>query len=274
MVKRICHSAAVMRDGRFVESGAITELLHRENSELARGLFPLDAPTTLPGQTTTSTGRSAPTVPLPTVPPGSTVTAPVGCPPADGSAPRITSFSAPPPNCLEPGLHYTARIRTTRGPIIVDLDDVTSPQAVNAFIFLARHHYYDGLPFTNVKRGAFATVADPKGADGKPGPGFAIPSGTGQVGIVTPVTVALTPGENGATGGLIIAMPGDQVTTIPESAPRIGQIRCDFAQPVNPEDPDRTVQQEINDTATSSGGPSAVITIEGVDILNDDRVCR
>ncbi|WP_240670581.1 methionine ABC transporter ATP-binding protein [Actinoplanes solisilvae] len=51
VVKRICHSAAVMRDGRFVESGAITNLLHRGDSELVRGLFPLDAPTELPGHT-------------------------------------------------------------------------------------------------------------------------------------------------------------------------------------------------------------------------------
>ncbi|WP_306205845.1 methionine ABC transporter ATP-binding protein [Actinoplanes sp. RD1] len=40
VVKRICHSAAVMRDGRFVESGPVTELLAKPESELARGLFP------------------------------------------------------------------------------------------------------------------------------------------------------------------------------------------------------------------------------------------
>ncbi|MFD1369818.1 methionine ABC transporter ATP-binding protein [Actinoplanes sichuanensis] len=42
VVKRICTSAAVMRDGRFVESGTITDLLRTPGSELARGLFPLD----------------------------------------------------------------------------------------------------------------------------------------------------------------------------------------------------------------------------------------
>src|SRR6187431_439303 len=41
VVKRICHSAAVMRDGRFVESGPVAELLQRPDSELTRGLFPL-----------------------------------------------------------------------------------------------------------------------------------------------------------------------------------------------------------------------------------------
>ncbi|GAB2578107.1 methionine import ATP-binding protein MetN [Paractinoplanes abujensis] len=51
VVKRICQSAAVMRDGVFVESGAVTDLLHRPDSELARDLFPLDPFTELPGRT-------------------------------------------------------------------------------------------------------------------------------------------------------------------------------------------------------------------------------
>ena len=42
---------------------------------------------------------------------------------------------------------------------------------MNAFVFLARYHYYDGLPFTTVRRGAFAEVGDP--ADG---PGFRLPA--------------------------------------------------------------------------------------------------
>ncbi|SFQ10636.1 D-methionine transport system ATP-binding protein [Actinomadura madurae] len=41
VVKRICDSAAVMRDGRLTESGPVRGLLARPGSELARGLFPL-----------------------------------------------------------------------------------------------------------------------------------------------------------------------------------------------------------------------------------------
>ncbi|MFB4311830.1 methionine ABC transporter ATP-binding protein [Actinomadura sp. GTD37] len=41
VVKRICDSAAVMRDGRLTESGPVTRLLARPGSELARDLFPL-----------------------------------------------------------------------------------------------------------------------------------------------------------------------------------------------------------------------------------------
>ncbi|GGN81759.1 methionine import ATP-binding protein MetN [Actinoplanes lobatus] len=51
VVKRICTSAAVMRDGRFTESGAITDLLRRPESELARDLFPLEPVTGTAGET-------------------------------------------------------------------------------------------------------------------------------------------------------------------------------------------------------------------------------
>jgi D-methionine transport system ATP-binding protein len=50
VVRRICHSAAIMRDGRFTESGPIAELLREPGSELARGLFPLAGTDTGPGE--------------------------------------------------------------------------------------------------------------------------------------------------------------------------------------------------------------------------------
>ncbi|WP_018656955.1 methionine ABC transporter ATP-binding protein [Actinomadura flavalba] len=51
VVKRICDSAAIMRDGRITESGPVRELLMRPGSELARGLFPLPPPRPRPGTT-------------------------------------------------------------------------------------------------------------------------------------------------------------------------------------------------------------------------------
>ncbi|MET8150946.1 methionine ABC transporter ATP-binding protein [Actinoplanes sp. NPDC049668] len=51
VVKRICHSAAVMREGRLVESGPVADLLGRPGSELARDLFPLPPVRHRPGET-------------------------------------------------------------------------------------------------------------------------------------------------------------------------------------------------------------------------------
>ncbi|WP_405020416.1 ATP-binding cassette domain-containing protein [Kitasatospora sp. NBC_00070] len=41
VIKSVCDSAALMRGGRVVEAGKLTDLLATENSELARELFPL-----------------------------------------------------------------------------------------------------------------------------------------------------------------------------------------------------------------------------------------
>ncbi|MER7134032.1 methionine ABC transporter ATP-binding protein [Streptosporangium saharense] len=57
VVKSICDSAAIMRDGRIEESGTIPELLAKPGSRLAAELFPL--PPTEPGDITiTFTGQA------------------------------------------------------------------------------------------------------------------------------------------------------------------------------------------------------------------------
>ncbi|GAB3669886.1 ATP-binding cassette domain-containing protein [Actinocorallia lasiicapitis] len=51
VVKRVCDSAAIMRDGRIVESGLVHDLLVKPGSVLARDLFPLPPAVPRPGMT-------------------------------------------------------------------------------------------------------------------------------------------------------------------------------------------------------------------------------
>ncbi|QKW05553.1 ATP-binding cassette domain-containing protein [Streptomyces sp. NA04227] len=51
VVKNICDSAALMRDGRIVESGTVDELLATPGSELASALFPLSGTAQSPDRT-------------------------------------------------------------------------------------------------------------------------------------------------------------------------------------------------------------------------------
>ncbi len=51
VVKRLCDSVAIMRDGRLTESGPVPELIARPGSELARDLFPLGPVPDLPDTT-------------------------------------------------------------------------------------------------------------------------------------------------------------------------------------------------------------------------------
>jgi len=68
---------------------------------------------------------------------------------------------------------YCAGINTNRGLIVVELVPSLAPHTVNSFVFLAQHHFYDGLKFHRVVAGTIIQGGDPKG-DGSGGPGYSI----------------------------------------------------------------------------------------------------
>ncbi len=77
---------------------------------------------------------------------------------------------------------YCAGINTNRGLIVVELDPNLAPQTVNNFVFLAQHHFYDGLVFHRVLKGSgnqIIQTGDPLGNDpqkrGTGGPGYKFP---------------------------------------------------------------------------------------------------
>lgn len=92
-------------------------------------------------------------------------------PPFDGSAPAQQEFSEPPEMGIDPTKRYTATIDTSMGELIVALDAVKAPQTVNNFVFLALHHYYDGVIFHRVINGFMCQGGDPAGT-GRGGPGY------------------------------------------------------------------------------------------------------
>jgi cyclophilin family peptidyl-prolyl cis-trans isomerase len=92
-------------------------------------------------------------------------------PPFDGSAPAQQEFSEPPEMGIDPTKRYTATIDTSMGELVVALDAVKAPQTVNNFVFLALHHYYDGVIFHRVINGFMCQGGDPAGT-GRGGPGY------------------------------------------------------------------------------------------------------
>lgn len=93
------------------------------------------------------------------------------------SATATHSFTAA-ETVTTPGIDYAARIETDTGTMVVDLAEVDAPIAVNSFVFLARHHFFDGLAFHRVIDGFMAqggdpnTLAMPSEAWGTGGPGY------------------------------------------------------------------------------------------------------
>ena len=73
---------------------------------------------------------------------------------------------------LAPGKDYAAVLKTNKGTMVLDLLEGKAPKTVNNFVFLARHHFYDGVVFHRVLDGFMAQTGDPTGT-GTGGPGYA-----------------------------------------------------------------------------------------------------
>ena len=82
-------------------------------------------------------------------------------PPFDGSAPKRRSSTTPPEMGIDPEKRYTATMSTSMGDIVIALDALKAPKTVNNFVFLALHHYYDGVIFHRIINGFMCQGGDP-----------------------------------------------------------------------------------------------------------------
>jgi len=73
---------------------------------------------------------------------------------------------------IDPTAQYVATLETEKGDIVIELYPDVAPLAVNSFIFLAQHGWFDGVTFHRVLPGFVAQAGDPSGT-GYGGPGYA-----------------------------------------------------------------------------------------------------
>ncbi|CAN5232501.1 peptidylprolyl isomerase [soil metagenome] len=78
---------------------------------------------------------------------------------------------APPSGALDTTKSYSARFKTERGDIVVELHADKVPLTVENFVNLARSGFYDGTTFHRVISGFMAQGGDPTGT-GSGGPGY------------------------------------------------------------------------------------------------------
>jgi peptidylprolyl isomerase/peptidyl-prolyl cis-trans isomerase B (cyclophilin B) len=84
---------------------------------------------------------------------------------------RHTKFTSAPPMCISAKATYDATFKTDAGTFVVAMVASKSPKAVNNFVFLAEHRFYDGTKFHRVIPGFVVQGGDPTGT-GKGGPGY------------------------------------------------------------------------------------------------------
>jgi cyclophilin family peptidyl-prolyl cis-trans isomerase len=110
-------------------------------------------------------------------------------------------YSECPPMTVDPSKQYIATLHTEKGDIMMELFADKAPLAVNSFVFLAEHGWFDGVTFHRVIPGYVAQAGDPSGT-GYGGPGYAFDNeispdltfdGPGVVGMAN-----AGPGSNGS----------------------------------------------------------------------------
>jgi peptidyl-prolyl cis-trans isomerase B (cyclophilin B) len=140
--------------------------------------------------------------PTPSPSPSPTVsTGGVAC---GGTVPRAASvkkqmFSKPPPKTIDSTKTYTATVKTSCGTITIRLDPKVAPNTVNSIVFLAQHHFYDGLTFHRIVPGFVIQGGDPKG-DGSGGPGYTTVDTPPKNAKYPTGTVAMAKTQNEAAG--------------------------------------------------------------------------
>jgi peptidylprolyl isomerase len=72
---------------------------------------------------------------------------------------------------------YCVGLNTSKGLVVLELDPKDAPNTVNNFVFLAQHHFYDGMKFYRVEPNFVVQTGSPSGstaagADGGPGYSF------------------------------------------------------------------------------------------------------
>lgn len=163
--------------------------------------------TTSTGPTTTLAGAVDPT-----------------CPAADGSATRTTAFTKAPGMCIDTSKKYQAVVDTDAGSFTIDLDAAKAPLTANNFVFLARYHAYDGVPFHRVIPSFVVQGGDVEKGDGTGGPGYSFADELPKQGDYKVGSVAMANSGANTNGSQFFIITGDQGTALPPQYSLFGQV--------------------------------------------------
>ena len=93
------------------------------------------------------------------------------CPASFTATLNKPSWPKAPAMTIDTSKTYTATVTTDIGPFTIQLDPKDAPKAVNSFVFLANHHFFDCIVFHRVIPTFMDQTGDPTGT-GTGGPGY------------------------------------------------------------------------------------------------------
>ncbi len=144
-------------------------------------------------------------------------------PPLDGSAATQQQFSAPPEMGIDPEKRYTATMDTSMGEIVIALDSDRAPKTVNNFVFLALHHYFDGIIFHRIIDGFVCQGGDPTGT-GTGGPGYRFEDELPKAGQYEIGSVAMANAGPNTNGSQFFLISGPNGAGLPPLYSLFGKI--------------------------------------------------
>jgi len=176
-------------------------------------------------------------------------------PKLDGSSPRYTRFSSPPPFCIDVNKTYVATVTTDVGSFTIELLPKYAPVTVNNFVFLAGYHFFNGIVFHRVIPGFVDQTGDPTGT-GSGGPGYSfkdeLPASSAAYRTGAVAMANSGPNTNGSQ--FFIVVPGGGKGLSPDYSV-FGQVTSGMS-----------VVEKINSDGSASGTPVKLHRIENVTI--------
>jgi peptidylprolyl isomerase len=144
-------------------------------------------------------------------------------PPLDGSAPVTKKFGSMPPMGIDPAKRYSVTMETTLGTMVIALDAAAAPLTVNNFVYLAAHHYYDGVIFHRIIKGFMCQGGDPEGS-GRGGPGYKFGDELPKPGKYQIGSVAMANAGPNTNGSQFFIVSGSSGVGLPPQYSLFGQV--------------------------------------------------
>jgi cyclophilin family peptidyl-prolyl cis-trans isomerase len=179
------------------------------------------------------------------------------CPKPDGSSPRTTRFTAPPPLCIDAARTYVAEMNTSKGNITIALDPKRAPTTVNNFVVLARYHFYDGLTFHRIVPNFVIQGGDPQGTGGG-GPGYTFGDELPEPGQYRIGSVAMANSGPNTNGSQFFIVSGDTGVNLEPKYSLFGQVTAglDVVKAI----------EALGNPGDQTGRPRETVTIHSVTI--------
>jgi cyclophilin family peptidyl-prolyl cis-trans isomerase len=179
-------------------------------------------------------------------------------PAADGSSPQQRTFDEEPPMVIDTTKRYVATMTTSHGTMVIALDPLAAPKAVNSFVFLARYHYFDGIVFHRIIPGFVLQGGDPTGT-GSGGPGYRFADELPAAGRYKLGSLAMANAGPNTNGSQFFVISGPDGVRLPPLYSLFGEVVTGL-----------DVVTAIDGVGSRSGTPTERVVIEGVTIEEKD----